>query len=169
VASKTSLRDAGSKTTVAEGNRIISSNTAITTPAIIRARRGSIPPSLSSAGSRSSLGIPGSTAADDAVGAADNAESEEHLGPDMRALQEILRAYSSSLTLEWLLQLISDEIDFGVAHNTGGFLIDIMPNMYVSLITLSTILFVTSEYALATASIFNIETQIKFTYNTIFL
>lgn len=92
--------------------------------------RGQIPPSLSTgsirSGSRSSLTVPGQ---DETDGTAGEDEPEKNLGPDMRSLQEILRIYASSLTLDWLLQLVSDEIDYGVAHNATGFLIDIMPNM----------------------------------------
>ncbi|OQV21701.1 hypothetical protein BV898_04280 [Hypsibius exemplaris] len=127
VASSASLRDAGSKSNI-KG----SPGGVLGTPAISRARRGSVPPSTGS-GSRSSLGVTGSTSGGGDGDGDGRSETEptggDGSGPDMRALQEILRAYSSSLTLEWLLQLISDEIDFGVQHGTGGFLIDIMPNM----------------------------------------
>lgn len=89
-----------------------------------RGRRGSIPPSSGATGSRSSLAVDNKE-----DGEPSEVEESDKPAPDMRGLQEILRAYSSSLTLDWLLQLVSDEIDFGVAHNANGFLIDLMPNM----------------------------------------
>lgn len=133
VASSASLRDTGSRSNI-KGATSPGRAGMMGTPAISRARRGS----MTGSGSRSSLGLTASTDADAGGGGATSGDTRSDMdgdglpGPDMRALQEILRAYSSSLTLDWLLQLISDEIDFGVAHGTGGFLIDIMPNMYAN-------------------------------------
>lgn len=48
---------------------------------------------------------------------------------EMKKLQELLRMRPELLTLEWLLQRIADEIEYGVQHDRySSFLVDVMPN-----------------------------------------
>ena len=137
--SSTSLRDTGSKHPSNKGKS--QSNEQNARPATpVRQRRNVSPTSLGPAGSSRggsrSADLDGTFSEGGSLsrstlegGDADNEANGTSLAPDMRSLQELLRIYSASLTLDWLLQLVSDEIDYGVAHNASGFLIDLMPNM----------------------------------------
>ncbi|XP_055349288.1 uncharacterized protein LOC129596122 [Paramacrobiotus metropolitanus] len=134
VASSTSLRDANSHNNVkatafggAIGSTMLAETGSIHSGSLAalgsaRPRRGSLPTS----DSKSSLRV-----GDKEDGERSEVDENDRIntGPDMRGLQDILREYSSSITLDWLLQLVSDEIDLGVSHNVSGFLVDLMPNM----------------------------------------
>ncbi|GAV02955.1 hypothetical protein RvY_13455 [Ramazzottius varieornatus] len=137
VASSTSLREVGMKLPSKVNSHLQDqvANGSARASTALRQPRSSSPSGSARVGSRSAdldgtFSEGGSLSRSTLEGAeAEGDGSERPMVPDMRGLQELLRVHSSTLTLEWLLQLVSDEIDYGVTHNASGFLIDLMPNM----------------------------------------